>query len=57
MARETTPPDGAIRFIETTRELLSYSQLAPLLAERVLQVERSIAVQKFHRRHHTESPN
>jgi CRISPR-associated endonuclease/helicase Cas3 len=43
MAGETTPPGGATRFIETTRGLLSYSQLAPLLAERVLRVEHSIA--------------
>ena len=47
MAGETTPPGGATRFIETTRGLLSYSQLAPLLAERVLRVERSIAAQEF----------
>ena len=32
MAGETTPPGGATRFIQTTRGLLSYSQLAPLLA-------------------------
>ena len=43
MAGETTPSGGATRFIETTRGLLSYSHIAPLLAERVLDVERSIA--------------
>jgi len=43
MAGETTPPGGATRFFETTRGLLSYSQLAPLLAERVLGMERAIA--------------
>ena len=43
MAGETTPPGGATRFIQTTRGLLSYSQLAPLLAERVLRVEAAIA--------------
>ena len=43
MAGETTPPGGATRFIQTTRGLLSYSQLAPLLAERVLRVETAIA--------------
>src|SRR5947207_1095437 len=32
-------PDRSTRFIETTRGLLSYSQLAPLLAERVLRHE------------------
>ncbi|MDA1275507.1 MAG: Fic family protein [Verrucomicrobia bacterium] len=48
MAGGTTPPEGATRFVETTRGLLSYSQLAPLLAERVLEVERSIAERRFH---------
>jgi CRISPR-associated endonuclease/helicase Cas3 len=43
MAGDTTPPGGATRFIQTTRGLLSYSQLAPLLAERVLSVEAAIA--------------
>ena len=47
MAGVTTPPGGATRFIETTRGLLSYSQLAPLLAERVLDVERAIASGEF----------
>jgi len=47
MAGDTTPPDGATRYIETTRGLLSYSQLAPLLAERVLRVEHSIASAAF----------
>ena len=32
MAGETTPPGGATRYIQTTRGLLSYSLLAPLLA-------------------------
>src|SRR3990172_3950334 len=47
MAGDTTPPGGATRFIQTTRGLLSYSQLAPLLAERVLQVETAIAAGSF----------
>jgi len=47
MAGETTPPSGSTRFIETTRGLLSYSQLAPLLAERVLAMERAIASGDF----------
>lgn len=47
MAGETTPPGGATRFIQTTRGLLSYSQLAPLLAERVLRVETAIASGDF----------
>ena len=47
MAPETTPPGGATRYIQTTRGLLSYSQLAPLLAERVLRVEREIVARAF----------
>src|ERR1035438_8416850 len=47
MASDTTPPSGATRYIQTTRGLLSYSQLAPLLAERVLRVERDIVVRTF----------
>ena len=47
MAGDTTPPGGATRYIETTRELLTYSQLAPLLAERVLRVEQAIGSGAF----------
>ncbi|HXP60811.1 MAG TPA: Fic family protein [Dongiaceae bacterium] len=47
MAPEASPPGGATRYIQTTRGLLSYSQLAPLLAERVLRVERDIAAGTF----------
>jgi len=47
MAPETTPSGGATRYLQTTRGLLSYSQLAPLLAERVLRVERGIAAGVF----------
>ena len=43
MAGDTTPPDGATRHIQTTQGILTYSQLAPLLAGRVLKVERDIA--------------
>src|ERR1700733_5209515 len=49
MAGETTPPGGTTRFIETAHGLLSYSQLAPLLAERVLAVEHAIASGDFSR--------
>jgi len=34
-----TRPDRATRFVETTRGILSYAQLAPLLAERVTAAE------------------
>ncbi len=34
-----TRPDRATRFIETARGVLAYSELAPLLAERVLRLE------------------
>ncbi len=37
-----TRPDRATRFIETTRGILSYSEIAPLLAEQVLIVESRI---------------
>ncbi|MCC7375937.1 MAG: Fic family protein [Verrucomicrobiales bacterium] len=47
MAGGTTPPHGATRFVETTRGILSYSQLAPSLAERALVVERAIASGEF----------
>lgn len=47
MAPETSPPEGATRFIQTTRGLLTYSQLAPVLAERVLRAERDIATGAF----------
>ena len=47
MAPETSPPGGATRYLQTTLGLLSYSQLAPMLAERVLRVERDIAAGAF----------
>ena len=37
-----TRPERATRFVETTRGVLSYSQLAPLLAERVVLVQADI---------------
>ncbi len=42
MAEDSTQPPHATRFIETTRGVLSYAQLAPLLAERVLKVQQDI---------------
>ncbi|MDB6022416.1 MAG: hypothetical protein JWQ04_2273 [Pedosphaera sp.] len=42
MAEDSTQPPHATRFVETTRGVLSYSQLAPLLAERVLRVQEDI---------------
>ena len=47
MAPDTTPPGGATRYLQTSRGLLSYSQLAPILAEQVLLVERDIAAGAF----------
>jgi CRISPR-associated endonuclease/helicase Cas3 len=47
MAPETSQPGGATRYLQTTRGLLSYSRLAPLLTERVLRVERDIATGAF----------
>jgi len=42
MAEDSTQPPHATRFVETTRGILSYTQLAPLLAERVLRVMQDI---------------
>ena len=42
MAEDATQPPHATRFVETTRGILSYAQLAPLLAERVLKVQQDI---------------
>lgn len=63
MAEGTTPPQGSTRFVETTRGILTFQQLAPLLAERALQIQLDIEearfashsldeslVQEFHRR-------
>jgi len=47
MAPDTSPPSGATRYLETSRGLLSYSQIAPLLAEQVLRVEHEIAAAAF----------
>jgi CRISPR-associated endonuclease/helicase Cas3 len=47
MADHTTPPGHATRTVETTRGVLTYAQLAPLLAERVLTVEQQIATGDF----------
>lgn len=45
-ARDTRP-DRATRFIETTRGILSYSELAPLLAECVLRLETALYQPEF----------
>ncbi len=42
MAEDSTQPPHATRFIETTQGILSYTQLAPLLAERVLRALQDI---------------
>lgn len=47
MADESSSPGGATRYIQTAQGLLSYAQLAPLLAERVLRVEQRIAANLF----------
>ena len=41
-AARDTRPDRATRFIETTRGVLYYAQIAPLLAEQVLLLEAAI---------------
>jgi len=47
MADSSTSPGHATRTVETTRGLLTYAQLAPLLAERVMGVEQRIAAGEF----------
>lgn len=47
MADNSTSPGHATRTVETTRGILTYTQLAPLLAERVLVVEERIAAGDF----------
>lgn len=47
MADDSTSPGYATRSIETTHGVLTYAQLAPLLAERVLTVEQRIASDDF----------
>ncbi len=42
-----TRPDRATRFVETTLGVLSYTQLAPLLAERVTRLEAALLAQAF----------
>lgn len=42
-----TRPDRPTRFLETTRGILAYSEIAPLLAERVLRVEAALYQTEF----------
>ena len=42
MAENSTQPPHATSFVETTRGILSYAQLAPLLSERVLRMLQDI---------------
>lgn len=42
-----TRPDRATRYLETSRGVLSYSEVAPLLAERVLRVEQALYASDF----------
>ena len=43
----TRPPHSATRYLETSAGILSYQQLAPLLAERVAETELAIADRRF----------
>ena len=47
MAGGTPSPDRNTRFVESSRGILSYTQLAPLLAERVLVCEEAIVAGVF----------
>lgn len=42
MAGDSTRPRDATRWIETSQGVISYAQLAPLLAERVLRVQQRL---------------
>ena len=46
-APRDTRPDGATRFVETTLGTLSYTELAPLLGERVTHLEEAIQAEEF----------
>lgn len=50
MAEGFTSPGHATRTVQTTRGFLTYAELAPLLAERVLAVEQQIAAGDFQSR-------
>ena len=50
-----TRPERATRFVETTHGVLSYSQLAPLLAERVVLVQADIERSVYDSRSFEES--
>lgn len=43
-----TRPERATRHVETALGILSYSELAPLLAERVLRLEEAVQREEFH---------
>ncbi len=49
MADETASPQSSTRWLETSRGILSYSELAPLLAERVLRVQERIETDGYAR--------
>lgn len=50
-----TRPDRATRFVETTLGVLSYTELAPLLGERVTRLEEAIQAEEFQGRALDES--
>lgn len=47
MADETPFPDASTRWLETSRGVLSYAELAPLLAEHVLRVQQGIEAEAY----------
>ncbi len=50
-----TRPDRATRYVETSLGVLSYTELAPLLAERITRLEEAVQRQDFHTRRLDES--
>lgn len=47
MADQTPSPDASTRWIETTQGVIRYSELAPLLAERVLRIQEGIEAEGY----------
>ncbi len=47
MAGKDSSPDRNTRFVESSRGILTYTQLAPLIAERVLACEEALVAGAF----------
>ena len=47
MADQTPSPNASTRWIETAQGVIRYSELAPLLAERVLRIQERIEAEDY----------